>query len=121
MFAIIDIGGEQYHVQPGDVIEAPKMDKKEKGKLTIDRVLLLDTDQEVLIGTPKVTGAKVKAHVLEHGKEKKILVFKKKRRKDYKKLIGHRQDFTRIHIDDITLPKSKAAGKKAEPEPAESS
>jgi large subunit ribosomal protein L21 len=113
MFAVIKTGGKQYKVQEGDVIEIEKLDSKEGQKVTFDQVLLVEADGKTLIGTPLVSNAKVQAEVLANFRDEKIIVFKKKRRKQYRKTRGHRQSLTRVKIDQI-LSGTKAAAK---PEP----
>jgi len=101
MFAVIKTGGKQYRVQLGDVLEIEKLDIEAGKKLTFDEVLLVENNGETLIGTPYVDKAQVKAVVLEGFKGQKVIVFKKKRRKQYKKKTGHRQQLTRIKIQEI--------------------
>ena len=105
MYAIIEIGGTQCKVSKSSRIHVPKMETETGKSITLDKVLLIVDKENVTIGKPFVTGAKVQAKVLSHGKDKKILVFKKKRRKDYKVLKGHRQDYTELQIDQITVGK----------------
>ena len=116
MFAVIKTGGKQYRVQQGDVLEVEKLDIEAGKNVTFDEVLLVDNNGEALIGTPYVDKAQVKAVVLERFKDQKVIVFKKKRRKQYKKKTGHRQQLTRIKIEEIlaggkALPKEKPAEK----------
>jgi large subunit ribosomal protein L21 len=117
MFAVIKTGGKQYRVEQGDVIEIEKLDIEAGKKVTFDEVLLVENNGETLIGTPYVDKAQVKAVVLESFKDKKVIVFKKKRRKQYKKKTGHRQQLTRIKIEEVlvggkTVSKEKPAEKK---------
>ncbi len=121
MFAVIETGGKQYKVQKGDVLAVEKLDIKEGQKITFDKVLLVEGDGETLIGTPHVKNALVKAEIVESFKDTKVIVFKKKRRKQYKKMRGHRQELTRIRIEEIVsslkvVPKKEPAEevKKAE-------
>lgn len=100
-FAVVEIAGKQFEVQEDKEIEVPKLHNEVGESVVFDRVLLLHEDGKTKIGTPGVTNATVKATVLDHGKGKKVIVFKKKRRKDYKRTRGHRQDFTVIKIDSI--------------------
>ncbi len=103
MFTIVEQGGSQFKVSEGDILKVPYMADAEEGKeITIDRVLLVSKEDAVAVGTPTVDGAEVKAEVVEHGKDKKVLVIKKKRRKDYRRKTGHRQDFTRIKITSVS-------------------
>lgn len=101
MFAVIKTGGKQYRVQLGDVLEIEKLDIEAGKKVNFDEVLLVENNGETLIGTPYVEKAQVKAVVLEIFKDQKVIIFKKKRRKQYKKKTGHRQQLTRIKIEEI--------------------
>ena len=105
MFAIVDYKGQQIRVTKDAVLKVPYLDGQEEGsQVEMDSVLLLQDDQNhVTIGQPVVQGASVKAEVLEHGKDRKIIVFRKKRRKGFARKQGHRQRFTRIKITDIQL------------------
>ena len=104
MYAVVEIAGYQYKIEKGDEIKVEKLDSDIGSKLSFDRVLLVkEDDKNISIGKPVVKGAAVKATILEHGKNKKVLVFKKKRRKDYKKLRGHRQEYSKIKIEDIKI------------------
>ncbi len=116
MYAIVEIGGHQYKVAEKDVLFVDKQ-TADNSKLTFDKVLLVKDDKGVKIGTPVVEGAEVSATLLEDVKADKVLVFKKKRRKGYQKLNGHRQVMSQIQIEGITLggsTKKKAAPKAAE-------
>lgn len=115
MYAIVEIGGHQYKVAEKDVLFVDKQ-TADNSKLTFDKVLLVKDDKGVKIGTPIVEGAEVSATLLEDVKADKVLVFKKKRRKGYQKLNGHRQVMSQIQIEGITLggTKKKAAPKAAE-------
>lgn len=101
MYAIVDIAGKQFKVEKDQFIYAPLMEAKEGSSVDFNDVLLVDNDGKVKVGTPKVKGAKVSGKVLEHVKGDKITVFKKKRRKGYKVKNGHRQQFTKVLIEDI--------------------
>ncbi|MGV8147092.1 MAG: 50S ribosomal protein L21 [Alkaliphilus sp.] len=103
MYAVIETGGKQYKVQEGDVLNVEKMYAQTDDMITIDKVLLVSKDGEVNVGAPFVEGAKVEAKVLEQGKAKKIIVFKYKPKKDYRRKQGHRQPFTKIKIEKIAL------------------
>ncbi len=115
MFAVIKTGGKQYKVQEGDILNVEKLNMDKDKKVTFDKVLLVEDGGKTLIGTPFVESALVKAEVIENFKDKKVIVFKKKRRKQYRRTRGHRQELTRIKIEEITHG-IKAAPKK---EPAE--
>lgn len=102
MYAIVDFKGIQLKVEKNQIIKVPYLSELEVGaEVEMNDVLLLKTDQDTIIGTPKVKDAKVTAEVLEHWKDKKVIVFKKKRRKGYQKKQGHRQNYTQIKIKDI--------------------
>lgn len=101
MYAIVDIAGKQFKVSKDDKVIAPKIEGEVGTKLEFDRVLMLSEDDSSKIGKPMVEGAKVEATILEHGRDKKIIVFKKKRRKGYKVKNGHRQPHTKIQINAI--------------------
>lgn len=100
MFAVVEIAGKQYKVQEGEEIFVNSLDGKEGDNVEFDKVLLIDRDGTVDVGTPSVK-ATVKATILEHLKDDKVLVFKKKRRKGYRVKNGHRQPMTRVKIDGI--------------------
>ena len=116
MYAIVEIGGHQYKVSENDTLFVDKQNV-EGNTLNFERVLLVKEDSGVKIGTPVVVGAEVTATLLDTVKADKVLVFKKKRRKGYQKLNGHRQVMSQIKIDSITLggTKKKAAAKKEAP------
>ena len=115
MYAIVEIGGHQYKVAEKDVLFVDKQNV-EGNSLSFDKVLLVKDESGVKVGTPVVEGAEVSATLLDTVKSDKVLVFKKKRRKGYQKMNGHRQVMSQIQIDGITLggTKKKAAPKKAE-------
>ena len=100
MYAVIESGSKQYRVTAGDVIHVESLPVQEGDKIELDRVLLIADDNKVMVGAPTVEGASVKATVKGHGRAKKIIVYKHK--KNYHKKQGHRQNFTRLHIDEIT-------------------
>lgn len=101
MYAIIETGGKQYRVQNGDVLFVEKIDVEEGEKVNFDRVLLISNEGKIEAGKPYVENAKVEATVLENGKAKKIVVFKYKAKKNYRKKQGHRQPFTKVKIESI--------------------
>ena len=104
MYAVFQTGGKQFRAEPGTRIRIPSLDIEPGDSVTFDEVLLTgDADENVQVGAPTVDGAKVTAEVLRHGRDKKVIVFKRKRRKGYRKKQGHRQDFTEIRIDEIAL------------------
>lgn len=113
MYAIVEISGKQYKVQEGDIVFVNRMDNLEEGSSVVfDKVLFVSNNGKVKIGEDTVKGAKVKATVIGHGKAKKIIVFKYKAKKNYRRTQGHRQPYTKIQIEKITTTASKA--KKAE-------
>lgn len=102
MFAIVDIAGFQERVEEGMKLRVPTLDAKEGGTVKIDKVLLLaKSDSDVKLGSPYVSGAEVEVKVVGHGKDKKIRVFKMKRRKRYRRTYGHRQGFTEVEVTKI--------------------
>ncbi|MGM0574822.1 MAG: 50S ribosomal protein L21 [Myxococcota bacterium] len=103
MYAVIKTGGKQYRVEEGDVVKLERLSGEPGAELTFDDVLLVGSDDETHIGTPRLDGASVKGTILEQDRDKKIVVFKFRRRKDYKRKQGHRQPFTRVRIDGIQL------------------
>ena len=101
MYAIVEIAGQQFKVEKDKKVFVHRLDAEAGAQLTFENVLLTDNEGDVKVGTPKVEGAKVTAKVLDHVKGDTVIVFKKKRRKGYKKRNGHRQQFTQIVIEDI--------------------
>jgi large subunit ribosomal protein L21 len=101
MFAIVETGGKQFRVQEGLTVKVAKLDAEAGSELSLDKVLMAGEGEDLKIGTPYVEGAKVTCQVVDHGRDKKIIVFKKKRRKDYRKKQGHRQDFTTLKVTAI--------------------
>ncbi len=100
MFAIIKTGGKQYKVSEGDVIKVEKIQAEAGDKVEFDQVLLVSGD-EMKVGNPVVEGAKVKAEVLDQKKDKKVIIFKFKAKKNYRKKKGHRQPYTLVKIEKI--------------------
>jgi large subunit ribosomal protein L21 len=103
MFAVIKSGGKQYRVTPGQTIRLEKVRGDVGAKVKLSEVLLVDNDGEVRIGAPLIANAAIEGTVVEHDRLKKILVFKKKRKKQYRRTRGHRQDYTAVRIDKITV------------------
>jgi large subunit ribosomal protein L21 len=101
MYAIIETGGKQYRVQEGDTVFVEKLEAAAGDVVTIDSVLAVSKDGKLTLGAPVVAGAKVEAKVLEQGKAKKIIVFKYKPKKDYRRKQGHRQPYTKLVIEKI--------------------
>lgn len=102
MYAIIESGSRQYRVEPESVIEVNRLHLEKGAPFESDRVLLVaDGESDVKVGTPFVEGARVTGTVMDHVRDKKIVVFKFKRRKSYRRKQGHRQDLTRVRIEKI--------------------
>ncbi len=108
MYTIVNVGGTQWKMEKGRLLHVPKIDIDAGKKVEFDQVLMLVDNDKVQIGNPLVKNVVVKATVISHGKDKKVKVFKKKRRKGYKVLRGHRQDFTEIKIEGIEVAKPAA-------------
>ena len=104
MYAIIKTGGKQYRVQQGDVLQVEKLEGKQGNEIQFNDVLMYsDGGDQITLGQPAIENALVKAHILDQGKSKKIIVFKYKRRKGYKRTRGHRQSYTSVKIDSIEI------------------
>ena len=103
MYAIVESGGKQYRAVPGATIEVDHLHLEEGSQIDLDQVLLVVDGEEIKVGTPTVDGATVKATVVEHFKGKKIIVFKYIPSKRYRKTKGHRQQYTRLAIDEISV------------------
>ena len=101
MYAIVDIAGQQFKVQKSQQIFVHRLEGNEGDTVNFDKVLLLDNEGKVDVRMPTITGASISAKIVSHLKDDKVLVFKKKRRKGYAKLNGHRQYLTKIEIQDI--------------------
>lgn len=101
MFAIVETGGKQFRVEEGRSLKVAKMDAQAGSAITLDNILLVGSGADVKIGQPVVSGASVQCEVVAHGRDKKITVFKKKRRNSYRKKQGHRQDFTLLKVTSI--------------------
>lgn len=103
MYAIFRTGGKQFRAEPGKTIRIPSLKVEPGQTITFDEVLLGAADNDIKLGFPLVDGAAVSAEVVRHGKGEKIIVFKHKRRKNYRRKQGHRQKFTEVRIDEINL------------------
>ena len=101
MYAIVEIAGKQFKVSQNQQLYTPQLNIEAGEAVVFDKVLLVEEDKKVAIGTPTVAGAKVTGKVLDHVRGDKIIVFKKKRRQGYKKTQGHRQDYTKVLIERI--------------------
>jgi large subunit ribosomal protein L21 len=103
MYAIVEIAGQQFKVNKDQKVFVHRQEGEVGAQLTFDKVYLIDDEADIKVGTPVVNGASVSASILSHVRGDKVLVFKKKRRKSYQKLNGHRQDFTQILIEGIAV------------------
>ena len=121
MYAIVNILGKQFKAVEGRKLRIPKMDHETGDKVTFDEVLLFNDGKATKVGSPTVAKATVTGTVVEQGRERKVLIYKKKRRKGYQRKNGHRQHFTEVEINKIQLKaaaKKKAPAKKADPKSA---
>src|SRR6266700_3609628 len=114
MYAVVETGGKQYRVAPGDTLEIERLAVEAGQPFTFERVLLVNSDGKVSVGSPTVAQASVLADVVEHKRGPKTIAFKMKRRKGYHKTVGHRQELTVVKIKEI---KTEAGSAAAEPAP----
>jgi large subunit ribosomal protein L21 len=114
MYAIVEIAGQQFKVAKDQKIFVHRLSEEEGASVSFDNVLLLDSDGQIQVGAPAIEGAQVSAKILRHLKGDKVIVFKKKRRKGYKKKNGHRQYLSEIQIEDIVASGAKKAENKEE-------
>jgi large subunit ribosomal protein L21 len=103
MYAVFRTGGKQFRAEPGKKIRVPSLEVEPGESITFNDVLLASDGAEVQVGSPVLEGAKVMAEVVRHGRDRKIIVFKRKRRKNYRRKQGHRQGFTEIRVDEISV------------------
>lgn len=103
MYAVIRTGGKQYRVSAGEALKVEKLDAQSGAEIVLNDVLLVGEGDQVQVGAPLVTGATVKATVLSQGRGEKVKIFKMRRRKHYRKSQGHRQSYTEIRIDSISI------------------
>jgi large subunit ribosomal protein L21 len=103
MYAVFRTGGKQFRAEPGKKIRVPSLEVEPGESITFDDVLLASDGTEVQVGSPVLAGVKVTAEVVRHGRDRKIIVFKRKRRKNYRRKKGHRQGFTEIRVDEILV------------------
>jgi large subunit ribosomal protein L21 len=101
VYAIIETGGKQFRVQEGDVLCVEKLTADVGDIVPVEKVLLLEKDGAVIVGTPLISGAKAELKVLEHGKGEKIIIFKYKSKKNYRRKQGHRQPYTKVLVEAI--------------------
>ena len=114
MYAVIESCGKQYKVTEGDVVFFEKLDVEEGKKVNFDKVILVSEEGKVQVGNPYVKGVKVEGKVVAHGKGKKIIVFKMKAKKNYRRKQGHRQPYTKVEITAIKTTAKKTAQKAEE-------
>ena len=112
MFAIINIAGKQFRVEEGDQIKVPHLSTDAGKSLAFDKVLLINDGKKVQLGSPLLSNASISATVVEHGRGRKIRIFKKKRREGYRRNNGHRQNYSLIKIDSISTTSKKKSTKK---------
>lgn len=103
MYAIIETGGKQYRVKEGDILKVEKLDAEAGSTIELTPVLAVKKGEELILGTPCIEGAKAIVRVLDHGKGEKIIVFKYKPKKNYRRKQGHRQPYTRIQVERIEV------------------
>ena len=103
MYAIVDSGGKQYKVQEGEILRVEKLTGEVGDSVSFDRILMFSDGENVSVGTPLLEDVAVNGHIVEQGKAKKIIVFKYKRRKRYRRKRGHRQQFTAVKVDSIKI------------------
>jgi large subunit ribosomal protein L21 len=113
MFAIIELGGQQFKVEKGTILKVGRLQEKEGSTIEINKVLLLNDNGKITIGTPFINGAFTSAKVLNHEKEAKIRIFKMKAKKRYRRTKGHRQQVTKLVITDVKATGGKAPEQKA--------
>lgn len=111
MYAIVNILGKQFKAEEGKKASVPKLAGEIGDEITFDKILLIQNGDSTLVGNPILSGASVSAHLVEHKRSKKILVYKKKRRKGYQRKNGHRQWYTEIKFVKIEIPKVKSSNK----------
>ena len=118
MYAVVNTGGKQYKVQQGEILRVEKIPGDVGSPVSFDRVLMFSDGEDVSVGQPVLENIAVEGHIVEQGKAKKIIVFKYKRRKRYRRKQGHRQTFTAVQIDSITAKgaEAKESAKKTEAE-----
>ena len=112
MYAIIEACGKQYKVAQGDVVFFEKLDTEEGKKVTFDKVILVSDEGKVQVGSPYVKGVKVEGKVVSHGKDKKIIVYKMKPKKNYRRKQGHRQPYTKVEITKIKTAATRSTASK---------
>ena len=116
MYAIVQTGGKQYRISEGDVICVEKLNAEAGSVVSLDEVLVIGSEDGIKVGKPYVEGASIKADVVENGKGEKLVIFKYKAKKDYRKKQGHRQPYTKLQIKEIAFEGKKAAPAEAKEE-----
>ena len=111
MHAIVAISGKQYRISEGDTIKVSSQNWKVGDQVKFDQVLLTDNGKNIAVGTPTVAGAYVTVEILEHNRDKKLLIYKKKRRKGYQRKNGHRQRYTLLKVNSLQMPGTKKVQK----------
>jgi large subunit ribosomal protein L21 len=119
MYAIVDIAGQQFKVEKEQEVIVHRLEGEVGAKVEFDNVMLIDNKGKIAVGQPFIEGAKVTATIISHLKGDKVIIFKKKRRKNYQKASGHRQFLTKLQIENIAEKATKAKKTKAESTPAE--
>jgi len=121
MYAIVEIAGQQFKVEKNDEIFVHRLEGDPGTKIEFDQVLLLDEDGKISVGMPLVEGTSISGQIVDHVRGDKVVIFKKKRRKGYEKESGHRQDFSKVLIENISVQGAAKAKKvkETEEEPAE--
>ena len=107
MYSIIKISGKQYSVSEGDIIKVSHQDWKVGDKVKLNNILLTNSGENVSVGTPTVAGASVTLEIMEHNRDKKILIYKKKRRKGYQRKNGHRQGYSLLKVNKLQMPSTE--------------
>ncbi|MFQ6614269.1 MAG: 50S ribosomal protein L21 [Fidelibacterota bacterium] len=116
MYAIASIAGKQFKLIEGKTVRVPRLDSQPGDTINIENILIADNGKQIKVGTPTLKNARVAVRVVEHGRERKVLIYKKKRRKGYQRKNGHRQGYTLVKVDKITLSATKKKAPDASPE-----
>ena len=119
MHAIVAISGKQYRISEGDTIKVSSQNWKVGDQVKFDQVLLTDNGKNIAVGTPTVAGAYVTVEILEHNRDKKLLIYKKKRRKGYQRKNGHRQGYTLLKVNKLQMASTKKVQKNNSPKDSE--
>ena len=117
MYALIEFAGKQFRVEEGSSIRVPHVEGKVGSKVTIENILYMDDGKNKIVGTPTVTGAKIDSEIISHGRDRKVVVFKFKRRKGYQKKNTHRQEYSILKVGRLGKVKKTAAAKKTSENP----